>query len=492
MTYWDSRLKRTSLFALTFAILSGCAVNNAPINTPLTGGKNAPIIDVSSDALADDSLFIGLAFSGGGHRASAFGHGMLTALRDVGKSPSNPYGLLPHVRLVTGVSGGSVTAAHFGYFGPAGVNGFREKYLIQNAEKYMANSAFNPITIARGLSGGANGRKTFARFLDESLFKNATFGDLARRSDILTWINAADVANQTSFLFSPETFDALCSDLSKLPISEAVAASAAFPLVFSPIVLEAHTTQCNYQEPDWLTSARFNPEATSSLRAYGRVLESYSDPDKVKFVKLLDGGITDNFGTVALSVARAKAQNKYGPLSVEQAVKLKRLLFLVANAGTEAEEGWTQKQTGPGGISLAMSIVNSSMGSATRTAYDAMQLTLNAWHADVIEFRCSLSAAQVRKYIGSTKGWDCRDVKLFVSEVSFQGLERGKVAELNKVPTRLRLETAQVDLVIEAGRQATREDPEFNGFLRAIGEAGPAVPTGATRIAPRRITPVSN
>ena len=300
------------------------------------------------------------------------------------------------------------------------------------------------------------------------------------------------MANQTSFLFSPETFDALCSDLSKLPISEAVAASAAFPLVFSPIVLEAHTTQCNYQEPDWLTSARFNPEATSSLRAYGRVLESYSDPDKVKFVKLLDGGITDNFGTVALSVARAKAQNKYGPLSVEQAVKLKRLLFLVANAGTEAEEGWTQKQTGPGGISLAMSIVNSSMGSATRTAYDAMQLTLNAWHADVIEFRCSLSAAQVRKYIGSTKGWDCRDVKLFVSEVSFQGLERGKVAELNKVPTRLRLETAQVDLVIEAGRQATREDPEFNGFLRAIGEAGPAVPTGATRIAPRRITPVSN
>ncbi|MFT7596383.1 MAG: putative acylesterase/phospholipase RssA [Paracoccaceae bacterium] len=212
------------------------------------------------------------------------------------------------MRLVTGVSGGSVTAAYFGYTGPKGVNGYRERFLIKDAEKYMANSAYNPVTIARGLSGGANGRKTFGRFLDESLFHGATFGDLARKSDIITWINAADVANRTSFLFSPETFDALCSDLSKLPLSEAVAASAAFPLVFSRIVLEAHTKACNYTEPDWLTSARFNPGATATLKAHGKVLEAYADPKKVRYVKLLDGGVTDNFGTIALSVTRAGAK----------------------------------------------------------------------------------------------------------------------------------------------------------------------------------------
>ena len=479
------------LFPVLATVLAGCAASNKPINAPLQNAQNTPVTQVSSRDLADDSLFIGLAFSGGGHRASSFSYGMLKALQSVDRSPSNPHGLLPHVRLVTGVSGGSVTAAWFGFSGPAGMNGFRERYLTQNAEKYMANSPFNPLTIARGLSGGANGRKTFGRFLNEALFNNATFADLARRSKIITWINAADVAHKTSFLFSPETFDALCSDLSRLPISEAVAASAAFPLVFSPIVLQAHSNDCNYQEPDWLTAARYNPEATSTLRAYGDVIERYSDPEKVKFVKLLDGGTTDNFGTVALAVERAKAQNAYGPLTAEQAVRVERILFLVANSGTESEYGWTQKVGGPGGVALAMSIVNSSMSSATRTAYDAMVLTLNDWHSDVVEFRCSLSSSEVRRLRGSTSGWDCRNLKLFVSEVTFQGLDDDMVDQLNEIPTRLKLPVEQVDLAIEAGLQATRQDPEFNGFLRSIGLTGPAIgdAAGAT---PRLIRPNQN
>lgn len=468
-------------------IVAGCAATNAPINAPLLGDANSAVVQVSSDALSDDSLFIGLAFSGGGHRASSFGYGMLKALQSVDRSPSNPHGLLPHVRLVTGVSGGSVTAAWFGFAGPQGMNGFRERYLVQNAEKYMANVAFNPLTVARGLSGGANGRRTFARFLNESLFRGATFGDLSRRSNIITWINAADVAHKSSFLFSPETFDALCSDLSKLPISEAVAASAAFPLVFSPIVLEAHKSDCNYTEPDWLTAARHNPESTSTLRSYGRVIEAYSDPEQVKFVKLLDGGITDNFGTVALAVERAKAQNAYGPLTAEQAVRLNRILFLVANSGTASEHGWSQRVAGPGGVELAMSIVNSSMGSATRTAFDTMVLTLNDWHRDVVEYRCSLPASTVKRLRGSMSGWDCRDLKMFVSEITFQGLNEDMVAKLNEIPTRLKLPTEQVDLAIAAGEMATRRDAEFNGFLRAIGH-GPSL--GTTQgAAPRRITP---
>ena len=130
----------------------------------------------------------------------------------------------------------------------------------------MANTLFNPITIARGLSGGANGRKTFGRFLDESILGGATFRDLWAKGHATTWLNASDVANNTPFLFSQETFDALCSNLADLPLSEAVAASAAFPLVFSPITLEAHDDNCNYTEPDWLTAARFNPEATSAMQ----------------------------------------------------------------------------------------------------------------------------------------------------------------------------------------------------------------------------------
>ncbi|PYG27179.1 patatin-like phospholipase family protein [Pelagimonas varians] len=488
-------LRFNTLKTISFAllVLAGCAAVNAPINVPKTDGLNAPIVRIDAASLPQDDLFIGLAFSGGGMRASAFAHGMIEALQDIGKTPENPYGLLPHVRLVTGVSGGSVTAAHFGLNGPKGVAGYRERYLVTNAEKYMANKAYNPVTLARGLSGGANGRKTFGRYLDETLFHGASFGDLAQRSDILTWINAADVASETSFLFSPETFDALCSDLASLPVSEAVAASAAFPLVFSPIVLKAHSERCTYQEPDWLTAARYNPESTATMKAHGKVLENYADAEKVKYVKLLDGGITDNFGTVALAVARAKSQNQYGPLSEEQAVRVRNFLFLVANAGVEKDPAWANRQRGPGGVGLGRAIVQSAMNSATRTAYDAMRLTLEDWHADVVDYRCGLPAARVKALRGSLAGWDCRDVKMFVGVASFEELPEEMQAELNTIPTRLKLKVDQVDLAIEAGRMATRMNPEFNGLIHAAGFAAPVgAAQGGTQIKPVRITPVRN
>ena len=267
-----------------------------------------------------------------------------------------------------------------------------------------------------------------------------------------------------------------------------MAASAAFPLVFSPIVLEAHREGCAYTEPDWLTAARFNPEASSAMRAHAQALESYADPERVKFVKLLDGGITDNFGTTGLAVERARAETPFAPLSPEEAVRMRRMLFLVANAGVERDYSWTQRLPGPGGVQLAMSIANSSMSAATRTGYDAMRLILRDWERDLIDYRCGLSLSEVRRLRGSSSGWDCRDLKLFIGQISFEGLDDPMKAELDTIPTRLRLEEDQVDLVIEAGRLATRMNAEFNGFLASVGGA-PVLAAAPGAPAPRQIAP---
>ncbi len=485
-----------SILALAVT-LSACAVLNAPRNLPLGGeaGKNAPLVDDANVDIGDGEIYVGLAFSGGGMRASAFAHGVLEALRDTTATPADPDGILSDVRLVTGVSGGSVTAAWFGLKGAEALNGYRERYLIQNAERYMATTVFNPVTIIRGLSGGANGRQTFGRFLDETLFDGATFGDLQRRSQVKTWINASDVANQTTFLFSPETFDALCSDLSAYPIADAVAASAAFPLVFSAIPLKTHAGQCPYSEPDWLTAARHNPEATGAMKAHAAALESYAKGDPVRFVKLLDGGITDNFGTTGLAVERARAQTPFAPLTAAEAVKLRRLLFLVSDAGVQKDHSWTQKLKGPGGTQLAMAIAASAMASASRTGYDAMRLQLDNWQADLIAYRCSLSLTTVRRLRGTTRGWNCRDLKFFVGEVSFRGLPAPMKADLDAIPTRLRLPVEQVDLAIAAGKMATQQNPDFNGFLRATDRYGndPRLAGASGALAgARRITPIKN
>ncbi len=450
---------------LAFLLLLGCAPWNEPQNQPLEG-ENAALVE--GVTVGDGELYIGLAFSGGGFRATSFAYGMLEELRAAGVETGTPNGLLDQVRLVSGVSGGSIMAAQFGLYGPDGLTGFRDRFLVTDGEAYMVTSGFNPLTIIKGVAGGVNGRDTFGRYLDDVLFQGATFADLRKRSNVKTWINATDMANNTPFLFSPETFDALCSDLSKVRLSEAVAASAAFPLVFTPIVLEAHQGKCTYREPDWLTAARYNPEATAAMRAHARALESYTNPDEVKFVKLLDGGITDNYGTTGLAVERARAQVPYAPLTAEEAVKLKRMLFLVANAGVEEDYDWTQKVAGPGGVNLAMSIATSAMSAASRSGYDSMRGELRLWELELIEWRCALPLAEVRKLRGSTAGWDCKDVKLFVGEASLARLPTDMRDAMNEVPTRLKLPETEVDLAIEAGRLATRMTPEFNGFLASL------------------------
>lgn len=481
-------LRAALLAALT--LLAACAAWNTPANRPLSGA-NAPMLDPRAETVAAGEVYVGLAFSGGGMRASAFAYGMTEALRAV--DTGTPNGLLDQVRLVSGVSGGSVTAAQLGLYGPAGLVGYRERYLLTDAERYMANSPLNPLTIIRGLSGGANGATTFGRYLDEVLFNGATFADLRRRSTIKTWINATDMANSTPFLFSPETFDALCSDLSSYPISQAVAASAAFPLVFSPIVLEAHQSACTYREPDWLTAARHNPEASSAMRAHARALESYADPAKVKYVKLLDGGVTDNFGTTGLAVERARAQSPHAPMTEVEAVRLKRMLFLVADAGVERDPSWVQKLPGPGGPALAMSIANASLSAATRSGYDAMRGEMRAWQAELVEWRCALPLSEVRRLRGSVAGWDCADVKIFVGQANADALPAPLRDRLNKVPTRLRLKPDEVETAIEAGRLATQATAEFNGFVAALdgNRVQDRIARGIAQ-GGRRITPTGN
>ena len=93
---------------------------------------------------------------------------------------------------------------------------------------------------------------------------------------------------------------------------------------------------------------------------------------------------------------------------------------------------------------------------------------------------------------GSADGWDCTDLKVFVGEAGVGNLPPALQSELNKVPTRLRLPEAQVDVAIEAGRLATRATPEFNGFLASLeGNDVEARIEKGIQAGGRRIVPVN-
>ncbi len=65
-------------------------------------------------------------------------------------------------------------------------------------------------------------------------------------------INATDIYNRTPFLFSPQTFAAACSDITQYPIAAAVAASAAVPGAFAPVVIETFPDECRTPLPAWV------------------------------------------------------------------------------------------------------------------------------------------------------------------------------------------------------------------------------------------------
>ncbi len=437
--------------------LAGCvATDIGPINETALGTP-PPSPEFVTDSGDDGSTVVALAFSGGGMRASAFSYGVLRALDDI-VVDNAPYRrtIVDNIRMVSGASGGAVVAAYFGYRGRDAYRDFDQRFLFQNAESSMRTTLLSPVVIARALSGGANDRSSFARWLDDNLFDGARFGSLRRPNAPTVWINASDVFNRTPFLFSYDTFAALCSDLDSVRISDAVGASAAVPVVFSPIMLEAAKSRCDYTRPAWLTRALQDPESSVRLQAYARALDAYQRGDELKYVRLLDGGLTDNLGITGFVLERAAARTPHGPLSAEQAIKLRHFLFIVADAGQGQTATWGRTKSGPKLVPVVAAAVSTSMVSSVRDELDALKLAVGDWKQRLIQYRCGLSAAEVRRVLGTSRGWDCRAVNLVVEHLAFSDLPPETAARLSRIPTRLSLPRADVDSLVDAGRETVR------------------------------------
>jgi NTE family protein len=124
--------------------------------------------------------------------------------------------------------------------GRDGMQHFRARVRDTDLERDLCLSLLSPVNLLRLLAGGVNDRSNLAATLDAGIFRGATFADLTRRNKPDVWINATDLYNRTPFPFIPPVFQGLCSDLSQLRVSGAVAASMAVPLAFAPVVLKRH------------------------------------------------------------------------------------------------------------------------------------------------------------------------------------------------------------------------------------------------------------
>jgi NTE family protein len=452
--------------------LGGCeSIYNLPANRPLLSpvqvhdlgvhGLGVHGLGVPDPNPVDDALLI-LSFSGGGTRAAAFSFGVLQELER--SRAGARQSLLDRVDFVSGVSGGAVTAAYFGLKNRAALKDFRERFLIRNAEENL-NTAVTLANVGRALSGGVNASQ-FPRWLDDNLFDGATFDVFSDGRRPRLWINASDIYNHTPFVFGPVAFDAMCSDVRPYKIADAVAASAAVPVAFAPVVLETFPGGCSTPLPEWIERARKNREAPPLLRAFAQATARYHD-GSMKYVKLLDGGLVDNFGLSGFSIAILSGQRPYDPMTEAQAVRVRRIMFLVVDAGRSLSGDWINSIEGPIGTDLVSAAADTAIDASVRSSYTAFSALLAQWTAKVRTWRCSLSVAD-RTRLGLPADWKCGDLRTFVDRLSFDRLEPERATALEKVPTRLKLPAEQVDLTIESGGLALRGSKTFQTFRNGI------------------------
>jgi NTE family protein len=462
-------LDRRIAAACALLLLAGCAhVTNLPLNQPVSdihAGLGAGNLLRDSPS-ANDDLMVGLAFSGGGMRAAAFSFGVL---KEIARTDVTVRGrrvaLIDQIDFVTGVSGGAVPAAYFGLKRRAALDDFRERFLIRDAEESLRTTV-SLGNISRAVSGGINEDTRFRSWLDENLFEGATFAQLLTERRPRIWINATDIYNGTPFVFGKTAFSAICSDLANYPVANAVAASAAVPLVFAPVVLEAFPDRCNPPLPDWITKARDNPNAPPLLRAYALGVGRYRD-GTVKYIKLLDGGLVDNFGLSGFTIGRESSEVPYGPLTQSQAARLRRVLFLTVDAGQAPQGDWARQLEGPSGADLVNAVTGAALYANVRASYTAFQATMENWRGALVRWRCALPPATFLKLRGGGPA-DCRDLKIYVGRIGFDQLGAERAARLAAVETRFKLPVETVDELIAAGGEALAHHPTYRAFLNGM------------------------
>lgn len=457
---WPGRWRAAVVVAATVA-LSACSTEHYLVNRKLDAPKDGYAYAMRNHPAQgnSDSLFAVLAISGGGYRAAALGYGVLAALRDTpihweGRDGS----MLDELDVITGVSGGSLVTAHY--------MAFRE-HTFQRFEPEVLDFDLQGALLTRTFSLRGLWRQTAKRFgrgdilqelLDERIFAGMSFGDVRRRRP-MGLINATDLEFGGRFEFSQDQFDHLCSDLDSVPLSRAVAASMAVPLVLSPI------TVWNYRD-----DCPFRPVA----------LDLKSQAARSRYIHLMDAGLADNTGVqTPLELISVRG----GIIRSAAAAGLKGIrkrVFVIVNAqGRTAFPADALPDT-PTLLRQLRAVLDVPIDRYSAASIDLLKREVTRWREDLREATDEQLAGVI-----------ARDTDFFVVEVSLAAPPDGvDVSELTTIPTALRLEPAASQALQAYARLALSRNGEWQRLLRALrsdvdrappgteaGASGHAVPT---------------
>ena len=449
---------------LLLFLISGCA--HYPVNPKL---ESIDTVLKKKDAMIAGALqssrefYFVLAFSGGGTRAAALSYGVLEALKSV-KIPRNGTAstlsaseetktLLQEVDFISSVSGGSFTSAYYGLYGDRIFEDFKKGFLTHNVQGgLLARILLNPINWVRLWSSKYGKSDLAAEYYDKILFKGATFGDIFQRNGPIIRIQATDMSSGFPFEFTLPTFSTICSDLETYPVSRAVAASAAFPGPFTPIVLKNYAGKCGFEEPKWIQQALSTRDTASREYHTAKRVNDYFDAESKQFIHLIDGGVSDNLGVRAPTELVAVMGGGKGleELGMEQP---RRLAIIVVNASTPKKHKWSVVDSLPG---LADIIGMTSDIMLQSYNFETMYLLR--------------STLEELEHSSSGGGRLRQPIQTYLVEVGFDALpDKAEQMEFSEIPTSLYLPEETVDRLREVAARILYDSNPFQNLIRDLG-----------------------
>lgn len=499
-----SRLPAILCVLLISALLGACTTPPRTTELQAIGAPDRYGWPGDRDGSREDTLFIVTA-SGGGTRAAALTLGTLRALKSV-KLADPDRSLLDEVDIISSVSGGSVTSAYFAFAGAEGFNKLEHNFIRNNGIRALALRFLNPVNLAEIATDAKSRLDLQIDYLDSSLFGNATFESLTRqkRRPYLI-LNAADMSEGAVFSFTQPKFDLICADLNKFKLSEAVAASAAFPVALAPLAIKSYAPcqaqWTKYEElsgkqrrwpPLWVqnalrTSIDLNPDRTRRGRLAERYLnlrcdaqqptqncEALPEGQRKAWVHLLDGGIADNLGLnePLCLLTTVDNQLKDAPSFLNQIFsgKIRNVVVVVVNARSEADSDLDRSGATPGMLKMLTAATDSSVDAASFGMQDRLAATIR----DLVLLQAK--STNFQPFVQNAE-----KLKTFVVPVDFDYIADPACRRVFKnIKTSWVLKGSEIDGLESIAGALVRRAPAFDDLLNVYDAQRPKGPDVAS------------
>lgn len=443
------KIVRWTLACIAILPLSGCGGSHYTVNAPLERHDPAHGYRFGT-ALPEensDELFIAVTFSGGGMRAAALAYGVLERLAAERIRWRGRHGrLLDEVDIINAVSGGSMTAAYYALHGDGLFHDFDKRFFSRNLQDRLESRIVALTAIPQLLSPRYGRIDMMQEFLDEALFDGSTYADMQRRRPFVI-ISASDMSLGSRFEFTQDFFDLLCSDLDKLPVARAVAASSALPLVFSPVTLWNYAGTCSL--PVVPPFARAQGQLAARQQQRLREILSYLDRAQRPYIHLLDGGLADNIGVRGLIETAALMGGLDHAFKTAGLRPVRKMVFIMVNAETEGDRSPDQSADVPSFMQVLRALVD---------------VPINRYSYETQVF--GRQSAETWQRVHEAGG---DPVDLYLVEVSLNAIADPAEREiLNAVPTTLQLPRPTIDRIRRAASTLLDASPDFRRLLESL------------------------